>query len=343
MKKVRFLFVIVFLLLGMNVNTNACSRVMYKGLNGIVMTARSMDWPGVLPTNLWIMPRGIDRDGFSGPKSLVWRSKYGSVITETFGGPTDGMNEKGLMANVLWCRETVFADAKTAKKTLSAGVWIQYLLDNFASVDEAVDAMSRRDFEVVEFILPGLGYALSIHVSISDSTGDNAIFEYQKGRLVVYHDKDYKVMTNEPTYDKQLAFVDYWKNIGGFVSLPGTYKPQDRFVRASFYTDVVPLTDDADKAVAIAMSVVREVSVPMGISTKDSPNMSTTIWRVIADHKRCRYYFEDAESLNSVVWIDMKRVDFSLVKGLRKLDRSQLCSGDVTDKMVQSKYMGIDE
>ncbi len=57
-------------------------------------------------------------------------------------------------------------------------------------------------------------------MSISDATGDNAIFEYVKGKLVIHHDKNYLVMTNSPVFEKQLALNEYWDEIGSTVMLP---------------------------------------------------------------------------------------------------------------------------
>lgn len=51
-------------------------------------------------------------------------------------------------------------------------------------------------------------------------------------------------MTNSPIFDQQLALNDYWKNIGGTTFLPGTNRAADRFVRASFYINAIPKTDD---------------------------------------------------------------------------------------------------
>ena len=43
----------------------------------------------------------MKRDGASGPTSIKWVSKYGSVICSFYGvSSVDGMNEKGLVANV---------------------------------------------------------------------------------------------------------------------------------------------------------------------------------------------------------------------------------------------------
>ena len=59
---------------------DACTRVVYLGDAGVVMTARSMDWTTDVRTDLWLFPRGMARDGAAGPRSIRWTSKYGSVV-----------------------------------------------------------------------------------------------------------------------------------------------------------------------------------------------------------------------------------------------------------------------
>src|SRR5262245_11424237 len=82
---------------------NACTRAVYLGSDGTVITGRNMDWVEDMRSNLWAFPRGMQRDGAAGPNSIKWTSKYGSVITAAYDfATTDGMNEKGLVANVLY-------------------------------------------------------------------------------------------------------------------------------------------------------------------------------------------------------------------------------------------------
>lgn len=77
-----------------------CTRVVYSGTNGMVATGRTMDWKTDMHSNLWVFPRGMERNGETGKDSLKWKSKYGSIITSAFEiASTDGMNEKGLVAN----------------------------------------------------------------------------------------------------------------------------------------------------------------------------------------------------------------------------------------------------
>ena len=63
---------------------SACSRVVYQGPKGTIITARSMDWNEDMKTNLWIFPSGLERNGEAGPNSLKWTSKFGSVIATAY-------------------------------------------------------------------------------------------------------------------------------------------------------------------------------------------------------------------------------------------------------------------
>ncbi|MCP5990141.1 linear amide C-N hydrolase, partial [Klebsiella pneumoniae] len=89
-------------------------------------------------------------------------------------------------------------------------------------------------FVVVSANIPGTDRFATLHLSVSDAKGDNAIFEYIDGKLVIHHSMDYTVMTNSPTFEKQLALDGYWQQVGGLNMLPGTNRAADRFVRASF-------------------------------------------------------------------------------------------------------------
>ena len=299
----------------------ACSRVVYQGPKETNITGRNMDWKTEIPANLWILPRGMKRNGEVGATSIKWKSKYGSVVTTSWDiASSDGMNEKGLVGNLLWLAESKYPkfEKDKGKPGLAISLWLQYVLDSFATVEEAVATLSKEEFVVVSFNLPGSERFATLHLSLSDKTGDNAIFEYINGKLVVHHDKSYVVMTNSPVFDEQLAIDTYWKNIPGTVMLPGTNRAADRYVRGSYYINAVPKTDDIKVAVPIVFSVIRNMSVPFGISTPDEPNISSTRWRTVSDQKNLVYYFEDI--LNpSVIWLDFSNLDFNKKGKVKKL------------------------
>ncbi|MEQ9918007.1 linear amide C-N hydrolase [Pectobacterium aroidearum] len=359
----------------------ACTRFVYLDGDANPITARSMDWAFDTETNLWIFPRGLERSGAAGKyPSLEWTSKYGSVIASAFdsnanmASTTDGVNEKGLAANVLWLAESKYPDtAPTAQKPgLSVAGWAQYVLDNFATVDEAVKSLQEEKFTLVTKQVEGQERMATLHLSLSDSSGDSAIIEYIDGKQVIHHSKDYKVMTNSPTFDQQLALNAYWEQIGGNVMLPGTNRAADRFVRASFYVDHIKKEKEHNKALASAFSIIRNVSVPYGytlsgniLATKvnnksdsklndqlereiSQPNIASTRWRTVVDHKSLQYFFESAVSPN-IFWVDLNKIDFAPSgNNARKLDlgpdQRTIYSGETSGKFTSTtpfKFAGL--
>ncbi|WP_417605868.1 linear amide C-N hydrolase [Oceanimonas baumannii] len=327
----------------------ACTRFVYHGADEQVITARSMDWKVDVGTNLWAFPRGMSRTGEAGANSLEWTSKYGSVIASGYDiATTDGMNEAGLVANVLWLVESAYPERDDSKPGLSLSVWAQYVLDNFATVEEAVRTLEQEKFTLVTDFVPGENRLATLHLSISDAEGDSAIIEYIDGKQVIHHDKSYQVMTNSPTYEKQLAMEEYWKQVGGTVMLPGTNRAADRFARASFYTNAIPKTDDAQKTIASVFSVINNVSVPYGISTPGQPNISSTRWKTVSDQKRKLYFFESALTPN-IFWLDLKKLNFSEDSGkVLKLDlgpeQQNIYSGMANGQLQEAKpftFLGV--
>lgn len=317
----------------------SCTRAVYIGPNGNIITARSMDWRSDILSNMWILPRGIERNGEVGTNSIRWKAKYGSVVVSGYDvSTTDGVNEKGLMANMLWLVESEYpAFGKSSKPGLTIAAWAQYMLDNFATVDEAVKAIEQEPFTIVSDSVPGEERLTTVHLSLSDSTGDSAIIEYIGGRQVIHHSRDYQVMTNSPTFDEQLALNSYWKQIGGTTMLPGTNRAADRFARASFYINAIPKAEDPNRALASVFSVIRNASVPYGITTPGEPNISSTRWRTVFDHKRLLYFFESALTPNTF-WVDLKAIDFSAGAPTRALDlgpqQDHTFSGNATKDFV---------
>ncbi|MCC5792079.1 MAG: linear amide C-N hydrolase [Legionellaceae bacterium] len=326
-----------------------CTRVLYSGDQNLVITGRNMDWKEDMGTNLYLFPAKIHRDGRAGAHSMTWDSRFGSIVCAGYeSGSTDGMNEKGLVANLLYLVESDYGAALPDRPNLSISLWLQYVLDNFATVKEAVDALRRVPFNIVPMQLPN-GESATLHLAISDASGDSAIFEYVEGQLSIHHGKAYTVMTNSPPYAQQIALNEYWKNIGGLSFLPGTNRAADRFVRASFLLDAIPKKMSPQyiqgvptqsfryQAVAQVLSIMRSVSVPLGISTPDEPNISSTLWRTIADQSHLVYYFDSATRPNTF-WIDFNNIDFNATAPIKKLilQNGEIYAGEVSAEFSNS-------
>ncbi|WP_013323880.1 linear amide C-N hydrolase [Gloeothece verrucosa] len=320
-----------------------CTRVVYLGKDkqtgkDMILTGRNMDWTSdemMENSNLWAFDKDIERNGAAGPDPIQWTSQYKTVVTSYHDGAvSDGINEAGLVANMNYLTETKFPEQAEGRKSLAVSAWVQYVLENYATVAEAVKDLEKEPFYIVSAAPPGRppNEVATTHLSISDASGDSAIFQYIEGKLNIHHNREYQVMTNSPIYEKQLALNEYWERIGGMTMLPGTNRSEDRFVRASFYINAIPQKTDIDQAIAAVFSVIRNASVPLNISTSTQPIISCTRWRTVADSTNKRYFFESAYA-PYVVWVNLADLKFEDNKKAKNLvlKTNKFIAGDVTE------------
>jgi choloylglycine hydrolase len=318
----------------------ACTRVLWTSPDSQVLVGRTQDWTEKANSAFRVYPRGIERTGAVAENPHKWTSKYGSVVVSAYDiGTHEGVNEKGLSAHALYLAvEAAFGERDPKREAIGIMQWVQYYLDNFATVAEAVEAQKSFQFQIEPLILPN-GYPTLVHVSISDRTGDSAVIEYIDGKARIYHDKRFTVMTNEPTYDKQIENLKQYRTFGGDKPLPGERTPSDRFVRAAYYASGLPKPASQKEAAAFMFSVIRNISVPFGLGDPDRPNVASTIFRTVQDLTGQRYYFESTYAPN-VVWIDYGNIDFSQGRPeleLRVEEKIFSLTGDVTGLLQEAK------
>ncbi|GAB2661426.1 linear amide C-N hydrolase [Prescottella soli] len=297
-----------------------CTRVMWPDAAGSVLVGRNMDYHRDTGTNLWSLPRGIERnDGVGG--SLRWTSKYGSVVAGAFDMMSvDGINEAGLSGHVLWLTESEYGTFDKSRPALSMAIWLQYFLDNFATVADAVAWIDETKVQVVPLGDPATGEVPAVHLALDDATGDSAIVEYVDGGVAsVWHDRSYRVMTNSPTYDKQIEMLQEVAGFGGDKPLPGTTQASDRFARAAHYVGHLPEPKTRVEAVAGMFSVIRNAAQPFRVPEPGKPYSSQTIWQTVADLTNRQFVFSSTTRPN-VVWVNLAELDFGEGASARKLD-----------------------
>jgi choloylglycine hydrolase len=318
----------------------ACSRVLWESPDNQVFVGRTQDWTEKTNSAFRLHPRGTERVGAVAQNPHKWTSKYGSLALTAYDmGTHEGVNEKGLSAHALYLAgESDFGKRDPERKAIGVMQWVQYYLDNYATVAEAVEAQKSMDFQIEPLILPN-GFPTLVHISLSDKSGDSAVIEYIGGKAKVYHDKRFTVMTNEPTYDKQIENLKKYRTFGGDLPLPGERTPSDRFVRAAYYASGLPQPANPGEGAAYMFSVIRNVSVPFGLGDPDRPNIASTIFRTVQDLTSGRYYFESTYAPN-VVWVDYAKLDFSKGSGERELQVEKeifSLNGDVTGLLKPAK------
>jgi penicillin V acylase-like amidase (Ntn superfamily) len=329
----------------------ACTRALYVAKDGTILTGRSMDWGEDMHSNMWVLPAGMKRDGMGGANSIQWESKYGSLVVSAYDiGTCDGLNEKGLTVNMLALVESDYGKPPEGGKVICMSTWAQYLLDLHSNVADAVADLRKEEFRVQTIVLP-TGRPANMHLAISDATGDSAIFEYVNGKLVIHHGKEFKVLTNSPTYDQQLAIMEYWKLAGGLTtSLPGTSNAADRYVRASFLLGALP-AETSEKYISgtpqkkfhfqasmAVLSLMRSIGTPLGFSLDDMPWVSSTIWRTVSDSTNRMVMFDSAMS-PSTFWVKLDDLDLKPGAPVKKLTLTggKTYNGNAADQFVEAK------
>lgn len=105
------------------------------GKDGQLIFGKNYDWvtgAGIINTN----HRGFFKTSSHSSKEnfISWVSRYASISFNQYGKefPTGGMNEKGLVVELMWPDGTRYPD-KDERPAVSVLQWIQYQLDNCSS------------------------------------------------------------------------------------------------------------------------------------------------------------------------------------------------------------------
>ncbi len=345
--------------------SDACTRIFWNtNESGPFIVGRNEDYVSASDPTLVVTPRGIERAGTEAqtrkPQSIRWTVKYGNVaVFANNRFPNDGMNEAGLTARTLFYmdgdpNESVAPD--TEKLELDADHWVSFVLDNFATVSEAVEAIGNQVYLVSVKGRRGYVYATPKHLAMADAGGDSAIVEIRNGVLRIFHGPQYRILTNPPSYEEQLKNAEKYKTAKE-TELPSSWDSLDRFVRADYWVRHFPKPrkNSAPTAYGFMYSALGNVALPAGLPTPEEdkavvkkliaelphPDQSygvATYFQSISDLTNKLYRFNSLTA-PSDIFLDLAEYDFESgrpVKVVKRIDQYGLrgWSGDVTPHLI---------
>lgn len=255
--------------------------------DGKVVAGKSYDWrtnEGFVLTNL----RGVKKTSIPTGYGDVfyWTSKYGSITFNQFGKemPNGGMNEKGLVIEVLWLNDTEYP-APAHLKSVNELQWLQYQLDNHSTVAEVIE--SRKEIQIVPMFAP-------LHYFVADAQGNAAVIEFLDGEIVVHTGDElkYNAITNN-TYRFSENYLQTKEN-EETMSRNASLK---RFERAARMAEKSHETGKT--LVNYALDILDSVRV--GYWTK---------WNIVYDVTGKQVYFK-SNSHKKIKQIDLNIIDFS--------------------------------
>ena len=116
---------------------DACTTFCLKDGTQLVF-GRNYDW-GIGYGYVMVNKRNLIKKAYNifEPDSIPveWISKFGSITFNQYGKehPMGGMNENGLVVEVMWLSGSRFPDSDS-RPALGELPWVQYQLDNFSTV-----------------------------------------------------------------------------------------------------------------------------------------------------------------------------------------------------------------
>ena len=278
----------------------------------------NMKVPGLIVIN----PRGISKENISysdikaGEKTsssrrLRWVSKYGSLTYNVFGKefPDGGLNEAGLYVGEMTLMGTKWPDGGDAARMYHNN-WMQYLLDNLATVDEVLSSLS--------IALPE-GHC-QWHFFFADKSGKVAVVEFLEGKPVVYSGEKlpYMVLGND-RYDLELKDIINYDGFGGAKNPDPRYEKEDPRFRWA--------------ALMFRKHEKKEPPVDFAFKALKKVDLGNNKWALVYDIPGKKLYFKTSEQ-PSLKWIDIAALDFSCSKQVRAMNIHQAAEGDSTGRFT---------
>jgi choloylglycine hydrolase len=278
-----------------------------------------------VPGKIYINKRGIEKESISfaelfdgatnaHPK-LKWISKYGSVTYNSFGREMvdGGLNEAGLYVGEMTLNQNHQYPVYEDKPKMAIFVWQQYLLDNYASVDEVMNNIHQVNLDCS---------FCHWHIFISDKDGNHAIIEFINSKATVYKNEEIpvKMLGNAP-YEADLGTLSQFKGYGGSKDIDLNDKSKDyriaHFAKMMETYNQTPVESDIDYAFDILKQVGYE----------------GTKWSIVFDVKSMKVYFRTNKGID-VKHFDMGSFNYSCSEPTMMIDINIDKSGDVFEYFV---------
>jgi penicillin V acylase-like amidase (Ntn superfamily) len=275
------------------IQAQSCTSVCLVRDNHVIF-GNNLDW-FVEDGIIYINKSNVKKRGLWFVNPAEWVSKYASITTNQEGRefPSRGMNEAGLVIGEMTLTVSEYPD-RDDRAALNPLQWIQYQLDNCATVDEVVATDKNIRIEKGEY---------NSHFFVCDKNGDCATIEWIDGKLKS-HSKEHvplKVLTNSPYAE----CIENGNDSSG------------RFAKAAAMLD----------------NYKSENPVDYVFSMLDNVKQKSTKWNLVFDAKNLKLYLRTAANRN-IRYVSLRDFDLSCTASVYILDINAKGKGNVFNKFV---------
>jgi penicillin V acylase-like amidase (Ntn superfamily) len=303
------IFILLTTLLFIHFKLSACTTF-FLHAKGQMVFGRNYDWitdAGMVYTNL----KGLSKTSLktADGEPITWTSKYGSITFNQYGKefPTGGMNEKGLVVELMWLDETRYP-SPDSRPSISVLQWIQFQLDNCSTVEEviATDKMLR---------ITTTGTPL--HYLVADASGNAATIEWLEGKLVSSASSDLTppVLTNS-VYKESVSYYKKASSASGNAFAFGNNSLQ-RFDEACQMIRQYQSQNMDTPPVDYAFNILSNVS--QGAATK---------WSIVYDITQRKIHFRTNRFQEQKI-VSLSDFDFTCSSPAKAWNMNQLAKGAI--------------
>ncbi len=317
--RIKIVSILVLLFLINSMQVNACSTIMLKKGDELIFGHNLNEGDSGIGGIVFVNKRGVFKMGRSlnemmfkdvtKPSKLSWISRYGSVTFNTFGKdlPDGGMNETGFY---IWeMNEASDYPKGDSLHKLSQMGWMQFLLDNCSTIDEALELTKTIEID-----------GWTWHYFLADASGDCATLAFIDGKMKINRGKTMPVtgLYNTP-YDREIEVSKYYENFGGLYKVELDNPNVPRYVKTDW---LIKNYDPKQNAVDYGFYMLDKIKVN-----------DVAEWSIIFDVHRNHVYFRTRIN-PTIKHFSLNDIDYSVKTGdcvIQNMDIKE--GGDVLEKL----------
>ncbi|EOD4097105.1 linear amide C-N hydrolase [Yersinia enterocolitica] len=346
-----------------------CTFFHIKAKNDAVIVGRAIDFGIPLNPAFYIHKRGdslsssisVDGESIDMPELDIGKSLYGYVgvgvtykfIPFTNRIITDGMNEAGLNASMLFIENTKYQHFVNPKTSIPAFIMCNWVLGHCGNVQEAREKLPHH-----QFYMPALMASdLPLYMSLVDKTGESIVVQFQDGEMKI-HENPIGLSTNGPWFPWHLDNISNYANITkdtpepfkmndfevkpkdgtGLLGIPGDFTSVSRFVRVAYEKHFLAQPTDNDQAYEQATHILNSVDFGSGVKHGGREDLNTYIftrWATIKDLDKGIIAIRTHNNMQLRA-IDLSKIDFGAIKNhivhIPNLEPMTFIKNSVSDK-----------
>lgn len=279
---------------------------------------------------IYINKRGITKRNISFHEILTgqptqptihWTAKYGSVTFNTWGREfiDGGINEAGFYIQEMTLEETVYPQ-RAGQPVFFMQQWMQYLLDNFATVAEALDALNAVSID---------GWPW--HFFLADRAGNYSIVQFLDGTAQIHTGTGTIPVLCNTRYTTEQANLQHYAGFGG-QEVVDLHDPQtERFVHAAYLLQTAPPQPTVEDAFTLLKHLERTTAdLPEDDPAYNPLNPeSRTRWAYVIDVTEQRVYYSTCAAPQRK-FFDLSACDYDCQTPVQMLNIHADLAGNVT-------------